>query len=79
MTCYSLNRLRFMSSPPSSIQRWKTPIHNGPVSGGMLKSTDEIWFGDAAKAAQKDVDAHRTLKVRKAKPDAEGRRSQLDA
>lgn len=37
------------------------------------RSADEIWPEDPGKAAQKDVDARWTLKVGKAKPDAEGR------
>ena len=36
------------------------------------QSAEQIWPNDPAKAAQKDVDARWTLKVSKAKPDAEG-------
>ncbi|MEM6943231.1 MAG: hypothetical protein AAF416_20770, partial [Pseudomonadota bacterium] len=32
----SLNRLRFMGHPPSSIQRWKIPARNGPDLGGKV-------------------------------------------
>ena len=42
------------------------------------RSADEIWPDEPAKAAQKDVDARWTLKVSKAKPDAEGRTPPVD-
>ena len=42
------------------------------------KSADEIWPDDPAKAAQKDINARWTLKVSKAKPDAEGRKPAQD-
>lgn len=32
----SLNRLCFMALPPSSIQKWKIPVRNGPVLGGKV-------------------------------------------
>jgi hypothetical protein len=41
-------------------------------------SADEIWPDQPAKAAQKDIDARWTLKVSKAKPDAEGRSAPVD-
>jgi hypothetical protein len=35
----SLNRLCFMALPPSSIQKWKIPVRNGPDLGGKVTST----------------------------------------
>ncbi|MEM8850877.1 MAG: hypothetical protein AAGE03_12695, partial [Pseudomonadota bacterium] len=37
MICSSVKRFRFMGLPPSSIQRWKTPVRNGPDIGGKVK------------------------------------------
>jgi hypothetical protein len=34
----SLNRLCFMALPPSSIQKWKIPVRNGPDLGGKVRS-----------------------------------------
>jgi RHS repeat-associated protein len=51
----SLNRLRFMGLPPSSIQRWKIQVHNGPDSGG--KVTFATYAYDAfGRRIAKDVD-----------------------
>jgi transposase, IS5 family len=41
-------------------------------------SADDIWPDQPAKAAQQDVDARWTLKVSKAKPNAEGRSAPVD-
>ena len=42
------------------------------------RSADEIWPDEPAKAAQKDVEARWTLKVSKAKPNAERRTPAID-
>lgn len=46
------------------------------IKDGAL--ANEIWPDEPAKAAQKDVDARWTVKVSKAKPDAEGRSAPVD-
>ncbi|MEO1723518.1 MAG: hypothetical protein AAFR84_14055 [Pseudomonadota bacterium] len=40
MICSSLNRLRFMGHPPSSIQRWKIQARNGPDLGEKVNACE---------------------------------------